>query len=237
MNRELLISYSLCYSGNYQKILNAIRLNETVPERYAENAITILDDVYPDKLKDLKYPPFVLYYKGDLNLLYTDMIAVVGSRDPCSYALEATKALIQVNHDKTIVSGMAKGIDACSHSYASRTIGILGCGIDYIYPKCNRELFYRTEKEGLLISEYPSEVKQIAYHFPFRNRLITALSDRVYIMQSDLRSGTMTTVNDVLELGKDIRVLPYDIFHIRGRNNNNLIYEGAQPIRYEEIAF
>ena len=91
MNRELLISYSLCYSGNYQKILNAIRENENVPERYAENAITILDDEYPDKLKDLKYPPFVLYYKGDLNLLHTDMIAVVGSRDPCSYALEATK--------------------------------------------------------------------------------------------------------------------------------------------------
>ncbi|MBQ2657295.1 MAG: DNA-protecting protein DprA [Erysipelotrichaceae bacterium] len=237
MDREVLISYSLCYYGNYQKILNAIREEESVPDRYVENAITILDDVYPDKLKDLKYPPFVLYYKGDINLLKTNMIAVVGSRDPCSYALEATRALIQANQDKTVVSGMAKGIDACSHFYASKTIGILGCGIDYVYPKCNKELFYKTEREGLLLSEYPFNVKPIAYHFPFRNRLIAALSDKVYIMQSDLKSGTMTTVNAALELGKDIRVLPYDIFHIRGRNNNNLIYEGAQPIRYEEIAF
>lgn len=237
MNREDLISYSLFYSGNYQKILTAIREERKVPERHAENAITILDDVYPDALKDLKYPPFVLYYKGDLKLLNTKMIAVVGSRDPCSYALEATKALIQANQDKTVISGMAKGIDACSHFWASKTIGILGCGIDYIYPKCNAKLFYRTEKEGLLLSEYPFQVKPIAYHFPFRNRIIAALASKVYIMQSDLKSGTMTTVNATLELGKEIAVLPYDIFHIKGRNNNQLIYEGAQPIRYEEIAF
>ena len=237
MKREDLISCSLHYAGNYQNILKAIREDSVFPGRYVENAITILDDEYPEKLKDLKYPPFVLFYKGDLELLKTKTIAVVGSRDPCSYALEATEALIRANQDKTVISGMAKGIDACSHLCASKTIGILGCGIDYIYPRCNADLFRRVEKEGLLFSEYPLDVKPIAYHFPFRNRLIAALADIVYIMQSDLKSGTMTTVNAALESGKEIRVLPYDIFHIRGRNNNQLIYEGAQPIRYEEIAF
>ena len=236
MTREELISYSLYYGGNYQKIYQAIKENTTVPQKKTENVLTILDDAYPETLKYLKYPPFVLYYKGDLKLLENEKIAVVGSRNPCAYALEATRALIKANRDKTVISGMAKGIDACAHLNASKTIGILGCGIDYIYPRCNSGLFSKIEEEGLLLSEYPDHVKPLSFHFPFRNRLIAALSTKVYIMQSDIKSGTMTTVHAALELGKEIGVLPYDVFHPKGRNNNQLIYEGAQPISHEEIA-
>ena len=199
-------------------------------------ALTLFDKEYPKRLLDLRYPPLVLFFKGDLSLLNEECIAIVGSRKPCDYALKATERLAQSADGKVIVSGLAKGIDAAAHRHAFKTIGVLGCGIERIYPESNRSLIEKIARQGLVISEYPGNVPPLAFHFPFRNRIIAALSSRVYIMQSALRSGTMTTVNEALELGKDIRVLPYPIFDECGINNNHLIYEGAQPILIDEIA-
>lgn len=237
MDAKTLISYSIHFNGEYKQIIKAIKDNLSLPVKSVDNAITILDNNYPKAFLDLKYPPFVLYYKGDLSLLKQAGIGVVGSRKACDYALKATKQLVLNNSDKVIISGLAKGIDSQAHRYATKTIGILGCGIDYIYPKENYELIKRVEKEGLLLSEYPFLSKPLGYHFPFRNRLIVALSETVYIMQSNIRSGTMTTINEALEMGKEVRVLPYDIFDNDGINNNNLIFEGATPIERKEIAF
>ncbi len=237
MNKELLISYSYHFNGDYNKIIYAINNKLSVPFYDIKNAITIYDPQYPKALYSLKYPPYVLYYKGDLNLLNEDSIGIVGSRKACEYALKATKQLVLNNNDKVIISGLAKGIDAQAHKYANKTIGILGCGIDYIYPYSNYDLINKVSIDGLILSEYPSLTKPLAHHFPFRNRLIAALSDTLYIMQSSIRSGTMTTLNEALDLGKDIKVLPYDIFNEYGIHNNQLIYEGAQPITFKEIAF
>ena len=236
MDRELLISYAVYYGGEYKEIVNAINEGKSVPAVQVNNAVTIFDDVYPEKLLDLKYPPFVLFYKGDISLLKEKAIAIVGSRMPCDYALKATEALSRSKSDYVIVSGLAKGIDACAHENALRTIGILGCGIDYIYPFVNYELFKKMEKNDLIISEYPGLRKPLAYHFPFRNRIIAALSETLYVMQSSPRSGTMTSLNEALELGKEVKVLPYDIFNENGMHNNRLIYEGATPITVDEIA-
>ena len=237
MKREILIAYSLFYDGEYTLIDKAVNTNKQITPVNVANAITIFDDEYPKELLSLKYPPYVLYYKGNLDLLKENKIAVVGSRKPCDYALKATKALVRANKDKVIISGLAKGIDACAHQNAYRTIGILGCGIDYIYPYCNKQLIEDVSRNGLILSEYPFMSKPLAFHFPFRNRIISALSNKVYIMQSNSASGTMTTVNEALELGKTIKVLPYDIFNEYGINNNRLIYEGAEPVLLEEIAF
>ena len=235
MNRELLISYSFYYLGEYDKILKAINENIDVPIVNIPNAITIFDEEYPKQLLNLKCPPMVLYYKGNLNLLKDEAIGIVGSRQACEYAIKATECLVQANCNKVIVSGLAKGIDACAHENALKTIGILGCGIDYIYPRCNYDLIKKVEKNGLLLSEYPGMSKPLGYHFPFRNRLIACLSSKVYVMQSTFASGTMTTINEALELGKEVRVLPYDIFNVFGENNNHLIYEGAIPIERSEV--
>ena len=237
MEKELLIAYSIFCDGEYFLIDKAIKQNKKVPLISVDNAITIFDDLYPNELLSLKFPPFVLYYKGNLDLLKQEIIGIVGSRKPCDYALNATKALVKANNDKVIISGLAKGIDACAHSNANKTIGILGCGIDYIYPYCNKKLIEDVSKNGLVLSEYPFMSKPLPFHFPFRNRIIAALSKSVYIMQSNSASGTMTTVNEALELGRLIKVLPYDIFNEYGINNNRLIYEGAEPILLEEIAF
>lgn len=235
MDKLKLISYSFYYLGEYDRIIKAINENADVPIVNVPNAITIFDTVYPKQLLNLKCPPMVLYYKGNLDLLKQDAIAIVGSRNASEYALKATKALVQANQDKVIVSGLAKGIDACAHENATKTIGILGCGIDYIYPRCNYDLIKKLEREGLILSEYPSFSKPIGYHFPFRNRLIACLSSKTYVMQSTLKSGTMTTINEALELGKEVKVLPYDVFNRDGINNNHLIYEGANLIEAEEL--
>ena len=239
MNKKELIKYSLFYKGEYHQIINAIN-NKTIltnENKDVDDVLTILDDDYPKCFLDLKYPPLVLYYKGNLDLLKDECIGIVGSRNPCDYAIKATEALVKKNLDKVIVSGLAKGIDAIAQINASKTIGILGCGIDYIYPKCNYDLIKKVEKEGLILSEYPGYHKPYAYHFPFRNRLIASLANIIYIMQSTITSGSMTTVNEALELGKEIRVLPYDIFNNCGISNNHLINEGAILIEQEEIAF
>ena len=230
MDRKKLISYAFCFRGEYDKIIKAINADLDVPEIIIDNAITIFDDVYPKELLNHKYPPFVLFYKGNLDLLKEKKVGIVGSRKPCEYALKATRLLSQNNNDSVIVSGLAKGIDACAHEYANKTIGVLGCGIDYIYPMCNYNLIKRIEKEGLILSEYPGLSKPLAYHFPFRNRIIACLSKKIYVMQSSSKSGTMTTINEALELGREVKVLPYDVFNESGMNNNNLIYEGATPI-------
>lgn len=237
MDRNQIIAYSYFFNGEYDKILDAIKVNREVEEVHIDNCITIFDNIYPKKLLALKYPPFVLYYKGNISLLNEDAISIVGSRMACDYALKATEHLAKHYKDKVIVSGMAKGVDGCAHKYAKKTIGILGCGIDYIYPYCHLKLYEEVIEKGLLISEYPGKVKPLAYHFPFRNRLIAALGNPMYIMESKINSGTMTSINEALELGNDIKVLPYDIFNKKGINNNRLISEGAMCIENDEIAF
>ena len=233
-NRERLISLALKYDGNYKKIKDAILKNE-VAEYKEVSCITIFDDDYPKTLLNLDDPPFVLFYKGNKDLLKEDMIGIVGSRSPCEYAKKACIYLTLNKKDKVIVSGLAKGIDGLAHEHALKTIGILGCGIDYIYPKVNSELFKRIEKDGLLLSEYPFDVKPFACHFPFRNRIISALSKELYVMEVHLKSGTMTSVNEALKLGKDVKVLPFDIFSEKSVYNNQLIKEGALLIEYSDL--
>lgn len=233
--REKLIALAIKYEGEYFKILNAIKNHEDVEESTYDKCFTILDDIYPKELRDLKYPPFVLFYKGNLELLKSIKISVVGSRIPGNYASLATKCLVNNYNDYVIVSGLAKGIDGVAHDAADHSIGVLGCGIDYVYPFSNINLFLKLEKQGLILSEYPSNVKPLSYHFPFRNRIIAALSDTLYVMQSSEKSGTVTTINEALELQKDVKILPFSIFDEQGQYNNKLINDGALIIDSSEL--
>ena len=235
-NREVIISLALKYQGSYDRIKYAISSKEDVEHIPYENAITIFDEDYPKELFSLKSPPFVLFYKGNKKLLRKEKIAVVGSRKPCDYALDATRALVLSKKDKVIISGLAKGIDAQAHRCAKRTIGILGCGIDYVYPKENAPLYKKIEEEGLILSEYPGYCVPYPYNFPFRNRIIAALAEEVYIMEAHEKSGTLTTINEALELGRNIKVLPYDVFVEEGKYNNYLINEGAMMIDISDLS-
>lgn len=231
MNRETLIRLAIKYGGEYENIIKAIDSNDTADEYdVVDNAITIFDDEYPNELLNLRYPPLVLFYKGNIKLLNVDKkITVIGSRTPTEYSLKATKKLVENKQECVIVSGLAKGIDACAHENASKTIAVLGCGIDYIYPKCNYELFKRIEKDGLILSEYPKNTKPLGYHFPFRNRITVALGNEIYIAECKEHSGTTTAINEALDINKQIYVLPFDVFEAKekGIYNNVLISEGS----------
>lgn len=235
MNRKRLIDYSYFFNGEYYKMLDAIKKHIDVPLAPDLKCITIFDNEYPKRLLILKYPPLVLYYEGDLTLLNKESIGIVGSRIPCDYAKEMTSLLARKQKDKVIVSGLAKGIDTCAHLNATKTIGILGSGINYYYPYENKELIDNMKKYQLVISEYPDKTIPYAHHFPFRNRIIAALSDELYVMQTSEKSGTLSTVNEALELSKTIKVLPFPVDKLDGKYNNYLIKEGAEIIEYDEI--
>lgn len=238
MNREELIACAIEYQGDYSKVAQAFYNNHLVKSNAYADAITILDEDYPSLLKDLTNPPLVLFYKGHRELIQGKKIAVVGSRKPCEYAIFATSKLVTLlSKEATIVSGLAKGVDACAHLAAlnNKTIGVLGCGIENIYPKENEDLYQRMIANHLIISEYPGYVLPLAYHFPFRNRIIAGLSEELYVMQASLKSGTLITVNEMLNLNRDIYALPYEAFDINGIGTNRLIYEGANMILMERF--
>lgn len=170
-----LLYYALKYQGEYEKIKRAIQNNEVYQEvEYFGDYVTILDEHYPTLLRQLDNPPFVLFYKGDLNLLKDDLICVVGSRNVSNEA----KLLVQElkNLEIMFISGLAKGVDSFVHLYCENSIGVIGCGIDRIYPLCNQDLYTKTK---LIISEYPGMTLPLKHHFPMRNRIMVALCKKV----------------------------------------------------------
>lgn len=239
MTSAQLIAYSLKYEGERTLIAKAVaRLEPYQPVSGVFNAITIMDDAYPECLKNLAEPPFVLYYKGDLSLLKCQAVSVVGSRDITTYAKTMTENLIGVlSQQAVIVSGLAKGIDACAHEaglLGRSTIAVLGCGIDRVYPLENKALYEQISRKGLILSEYPGRASPLKHRFPWRNRLVAALGKALVVMQADLKSGSMITVTQALNLGKDVYTIPYDLTHPEGRGCNLLIQQGAMMILSEE---
>ena len=199
---------------------------------------------YPERLKNIDSPPKQLYCLGNLELLnYKNNIAMIGSRNCSSYGERAAKdfAYNLAKEDICIVSGLAKGIDSFSHIGAlnakGRTIAVLGSGLDNIYPKENIKLVKEIIKNnGLVISEYPLGTKPLKYHFPARNRIISGLSDSVLVVEARKNSGTNITVDFALEQGKDVFVIPGNIYSKTSDGTNYLITEGAIPVlTYKDI--
>lgn len=235
--RNLLISLAIKYQGDYFKIEKAIKNNEKVRENIViQQAITILDKKYPKQLLDLQYPPFVLFYQGDISLLENDLIAVVGSRNYSEYGKRCTIDIVKrLDKKYVIVSGLAKGIDSIAHRYARRTIAVLGNGLNYYYPNENKDLYEKLQKDQLVISEYPLNVKPKKYHFPFRNRIIAALCKSIIVTEASYKSGTMLTVNEGLTLNRNIYAVPYRYDETINCGTNILIQQGANILTQENI--
>jgi len=232
--RDFLIRLAIQHEGNWFKIRKALQKHE-YPSKNLEiqTAITILDEDYPKQLLQLKYPPYVLFYEGKRELLKRRMCAVVGSREPSDYGTKATEMVVNSLRDNyVIVSGMARGIDSIAHRRALDTIGVLGNGLDVCYPSCNRALYDYMKKEQLLITEYPKGVLPERYHFPFRNRIIAALGEKVAVTQAGLKSGSMLTVNEALNLSREIYAVPYRLTDKEGCGCNRLIGQGANVVQF-----
>ena len=235
MNNIQLLAYSVKYEGEYSRIKLALMRNEPYePILDSLKAFTVLDDCYPEGLKNLVEPPYVLFYKGNLELLKHKGISVVGSRLPKDYATRWTKSVVELLSQRyVIISGLARGIDALAHVCALKhntTIAVLGCGIHRIYPIENKVLYHQIEEEGLILSEYPSETLPLKHRFPQRNRIVAALGKAVVVMQADHKSGSMITVREALDIGKEIHTIPYDLDAQEGQGCNLLIQQGANMI-------
>ena len=199
--------------------------------------ITIKDKEYPDKLKVIYDPPIVLYVKGNKNILNDNAVAVVGCRLSSKYGENTAKKLaynLSLNNIN-IISGLAKGIDSFAHKGAltgkGRTIAVVGCGLDRVYPEENRILFDEIIRNGgAIISEYIIGTKPLARNFPRRNRIISGLSNGVIVVEAREKSGTLITVDFALEQGKTIYAVPGNIDNLNSYGTNDLIKQGAKII-------
>jgi len=200
------------------------------------SVITILDQDYPNALKDIPNPPAILYLKGSFSRDDQLSISIVGSRKASYYgkqmAAKFSRSLAQMGF--TIVSGMARGIDTVAHQTAleegARTIAFLGSGIDIIYPKENKYLLRRIIKNGAVVSEFPLGTKPLGINFPQRNRLISGMSIGIVVIEATLKSGTFTTVKWALEQGKEVFAVPGDARSMTSVGTNKLIQKGAKLI-------
>ncbi len=199
------------------------------------NILTILDDKYPTSLRYIEDPPSVLYIKGDLKL--ENPIAFVGARKHTIYGENVVNRIIDdlKGYNFTIVSGMAYGIDALSHMRALKndlnTVAVLGTGVDYIYPKRNRNLYHEIlEKGGAIVSEFSLGHGPNTYTFPMRNRIISGLSDAVVVVEAKDKSGSLITARLAAEQGKEILSVPGNINSLYSVGTNKLIRDGAYPL-------
>ena len=199
-------------------------------------SINISDDNYPVKLKNIYAPPITIFAKGDISLLNSKSIAIVGSREPSKYGIYvAEKFSKELSKEGiTIVSGLARGIDTFAHvgalSSFGKTIAVLGSGIDVVYPKENAKYYREISEKGLIISEYIVGTAPESKNFPQRNRIISGLSDGVLVVEARKNSGTMITTDFALEQGKELYVIPGNITSNLSAGTNNLIKEGAKLV-------
>ena len=226
------------------------RLAEKLSDKSLESAYTIIkrcnelgagilcysDEAYPKSLRSLKDPPAVLYYAGKLPDLNSHLcIATVGTRKMSEYGMRsAYKIAYEVAASgAVIVSGMALGIDAVCAGAAiaarGKTVAVLGCGIDVVYPKQHAKLCEAIKEHGAIITEYPPSVEPRGFHFPIRNRIISGISQGTTVIDADINSGSMITAKTAILQGRDIYAVPCNIDSEKS-GTNELIRDGAQAV-------
>lgn len=174
--------------------------------------LKICDKLFPETLKKIYNPPKALYCFGNIKLLNTNIIAIIGARECSTYGKQVTKKIAKelVENNYTVVSGLAVGIDSYAHiGGIERTIAVLGSGFNNIYPHSNIELVKNIIKNnGLVVSEYELNEKPKPQNFPARNRIISGLSNGIIVVEAKKKSGTFITVDLGLEAGKNIYAVP-----------------------------
>ncbi|MFN7096767.1 MAG: DNA-processing protein DprA [Gammaproteobacteria bacterium] len=198
--------------------------------------IRLKDAAYPALLKEIQDPPAILYALGNLDLLQTPQIAMVGTRKPTINGRETAKqfAAYLAKAGFTITSGLALGIDGASHEGAlqagGNTIAVLGNGFDHIYPKTHQQLYANIARHGLLLSEFEPSVGPRAENFPKRNRIISGLSLATLVVEAAVKSGSLITAHLASDQGREVFAIPGSIHNPQARGCHALIKNGAKLI-------
>ena len=235
----------------YNRILEVeyrLKLDKYI--KYIENKrielISFKDKKYPNKLKKINNMPPFLYVRGNLENLYDDNIAIIGSRDASEYGKFVARRIAKQIADKNIniVSGLAIGIDKFAHLVAldsniGKTIAVLGTGVSEkeVYPLENKKIFDKIlENNGTIVSEFKLGTAPTKYNFPKRNRIISGLSEKIVVVEAKNKSGSLITVDYALEQGKDVFAVPGNITSKNSEGTNKLIQEGAFVLNnYEDV--
>lgn len=194
--------------------------------------VTLADPDYPSRLLQIDSPPCGLYVRGSLPPETKKAVAIVGARNCTNYGREMAKRAGKVlaSEDIAVISGLALGIDGAAHRGAletGTTYGILGCGLDICFPREHIGLYGEILKYGGLVSEYPPGSKPLSWHFPWRNRLISGLSDLVLVMEAREKSGSLITAGYAADQGKDVLALPGLVTNPLSQGCHQLIASGA----------
>lgn len=240
--KELLARFHLPFTpGELAKLCNKdlsrpIEILRFCKEKHVD-VINIDDMEYPRKLFSIQNPPLVLYSYGYLPPVDEQLcLTIVGSRSATMYGMTVAEKLSATlaKSGVVIVSGLARGVDTMAHKGAlaggGKTIGVLGCGIDIAYPPENRELMKRMVRQGAVITEFAPGEPPSPWHFPLRNRIVSALSEGVVVIEAHKRSGSLITAQMALEQGRDVFAVPGSIQSASNSGCNNLIKEGAKLV-------
>jgi DNA processing protein len=201
-----------------------------------QHIITIADNQYPSRLKEISRPPLLLFIKGQINCLAQLQLAMVGSRNPSPTGLQNAKqfAFELAQAGLTITSGLAIGIDGASHQGAlaadGTTIAVLGSGLHYIYPKRHCKLADQIMETGALISEFPLSLSPQPKNFPQRNRIISGLSLGTLVVEATNRSGSLITAKFAIEQNRDVFAIPGALQNPLARGCHQLLQQGAKLI-------
>ena len=215
------------------------RFAEEELSRVEKNGVELLtywSPKYPKMLKQIHDPPVLLYVKGELDEEDENRIAVVGTRTPSQYGKWVAERLAEDfgRRGIVVVSGMARGVDTLAHRGAlrggGRTVAVLGCGVNVVYPPENRRLYREVEESGAVVSEFPMNAEPAGVHFPRRNRIISGLGVGTVVVEAGEKSGALITAYMALDQGREVFAVPGSIRSLKSRGTHRLIKEGAKLI-------
>jgi len=211
-------------------------------EAMGGEALSFEDSDYPASLKQISDPPPVIYISGRKKLLNVCSIAIVGSRAATVYGRRTAHSLAAslARCSVAVVSGLAHGIDAEAHAgtldAGGETIAVLGCGLDVVYPRENRNLYRRILDSGVLVSEYPLGTQPEGFRFPARNRIIAGISKGVVVVEAAKKSGSLITAHLALDYGREVFAVPGQVDSHKSEGAHWLLQQGAKMVlRAEDI--
>ena len=205
-------------------------------EEHGVTVVTLHDPAYPERLKQISDPPPLLYIKGTLQSSDRNAVSLVGSRRATHYGKTVARRLAGdlARMGITVVSGLAYGVDATAHKGAlaagGRTIAVLGCGVDVVYPRANAKIHERIPVSGALMSEFPMGCQPEAGFFPIRNRIVSGLSLGTVVVEAPRKSGALITARHALDQNREVFAVPGNIFSPYGEGCHRLIKDGAKLV-------